>query len=259
MKKNEAVKSIPPIYHIPISDISDDDFFKNRISLEGIEELSQSFRVEGQLVPVIVRKVRKGKAKFQIIAGYRRLAAAMAVGFSELLAIVYDRLPDAKAHRISLQENMSRDALTGYEQVNAARRMQMQGLSVAEISEAFGLNERTIQRYLRLSSCSNEVKEALHQGLVSTSQAYEIETLGIPLADVIGKGLSVRQLKAMVAGKKRKSKAAEYIKFRKFKGGNFNLNLKFKEGITDTEDAIAILEEALERLRKKQGETERDR
>jgi len=248
MPEDESSNALE-MHSVRVTDISEDDTFMNRSELENIGDLAESIARDGQQVPVILR----GKGPpYQVVSGFRRIQAIKSLSkgskAARVKAIIHKTLPNTRAYRISLLENLQRESLSGYEQVLAAVKMREASLSVKEIADAFGLGPRAIQRYLRLNDCSKEVREALHAGSINTSAAYEVHVNGVPLSAVLGKGLSVRQIQALARGKKDPRKKEKYVHFRRFASGNFNLALKYKHELTDVDEAIACLQEALQIL-----------
>jgi ParB family chromosome partitioning protein len=237
---------------VPLADIVQDAMFRNRVDVnENMEVLRDSIKKEGQQVPLILR----GKtAPYQLISGFRRFAALDNLGVATAKAIVYADLSTERAHRIVVADNLRRESLSPYEQVLTASNMRESGLLVWQIAEAFGVDIRTIQRYLRLKKSSPEVRQALHERLISPSVAYEVETGQISLDEVIHKGLSVRQAKALAQAKKAKPvKMKDTVVFKKYKNGSLNLNIKYKKGLSITDADILRLEEALRLLKAQRG------
>ena len=231
---------------VNLDDIGLDDAFMNRIEIGDVSDLTASIIRDGQQVPIILRRAQNfDSARFQIISGFRRFDAIRKLGESSVQALVHENLSDAQAHRISLLENIERESLSAFEQVRAAGKMKNDGLNIEEIGEAFRVNKRTVQRYLKLSKCSPEVREALHSGLLSISAAYEVERGNTPLSLALENKLSVRQIKAMNrAQKSGKRREDNGTKFRRFKNRNFNLTLRYKAGLTNVDEAMNIVEEA---------------
>jgi hypothetical protein len=80
-------------------------------SPEKLEELAESIREEGMIVPV---KVRKNGSGYTLVYGHRRVAAAKMAGLKEIEAIVED-VPDKKLLTQALVENVVREDMTPIE------------------------------------------------------------------------------------------------------------------------------------------------
>lgn len=83
--------------------------------LAKLEVLEQSIKEHGILEPLIVRPLEDG---YELIAGERRLRAAIQVGLAEVPIVVKD-LTDEEALSISLIENLQREDLSPLEEVEA--------------------------------------------------------------------------------------------------------------------------------------------
>ena len=79
---------------------------------EAFQELVDSVRGQGVLVPVHVRAHPKRKGKWDLRAGERRLRAAQAAGLETIPAIVHDAMTDAEAFELTFTENFAREDLT---------------------------------------------------------------------------------------------------------------------------------------------------
>lgn len=81
------------------------------------QELESSIRAKGILQPLLVRPLN-GEEAFEIIAGHRRLAAALAVGLADLPARIFD-IPDGEAFEAALVENLQRADMRPMEEARA--------------------------------------------------------------------------------------------------------------------------------------------
>ncbi len=57
--------------------------YRKTFNKAGMEELTASVKAKGVLQPVLVRPV-KGNGRFEVVAGHRRLRAAIAAGLKEM-------------------------------------------------------------------------------------------------------------------------------------------------------------------------------
>lgn len=97
--------------NIPLAEI-DPNPGQPRDHFAGIEELAESIRDEGLLEAIMVRPHR---GRYQIVHGERRYRASRLAGLSEIPAVVRE-VDDATMFRLSLVENVQRDALTAVEE-----------------------------------------------------------------------------------------------------------------------------------------------
>jgi DNA polymerase III sliding clamp (beta) subunit (PCNA family) len=157
------------------------------LTRDKFKELVASVAFEGILNNIIVRKV-SGKDEYQLISGFRRLAALERVYVAqgrmgefleaEVPARVFHSLTDDEALRISFSENLARKDLTLWEIANycgmIAEEHQKQGKSQGEIekhlAEIIRKDERSVRRYLAVSSIQNEnIRRELHSGSMTLS------------------------------------------------------------------------------------------
>ena len=174
---------------------------RSRIDPKRLEELARSIKEKGIIQPVIVRKLDKG---FEIIAGERRWRAAIKAGLSRIPVMVKEA-NDAEALEMALIENLHRDDLNPLEEANAYRHLMEDFLlSQEEIARRMGKDRSTVANSLRLLRLPPAVQDALGSEEITSGHARAL--LGLPTAQlqekalkvIIKKGLSVRQVEAMV-------------------------------------------------------------
>jgi len=91
---------------IPIGQIGRNPFQPRReFNSEELGELQESLNSSGLLQPITVRR-RPGKDGFELIAGERRLRAAMKLGWKEIPAIIKD-IDDKTVLTLALVENLT--------------------------------------------------------------------------------------------------------------------------------------------------------
>jgi ParB-like chromosome segregation protein Spo0J len=109
---------------LPLSQIEDDPVF--RLRPEGdVGSLAQSLARVGQLLPVEVRL--RGPGRWQLIAGFRRVAALHLLKRDAVLARLHDSLSDEDALAIALAGAVSPRPLTREELVALRERLEAEG------------------------------------------------------------------------------------------------------------------------------------
>ena len=101
LKQESSGKNLIPINEINLSKFQT----RKKFDEKKLKELSESIEKNGLIQPIIVRK---GKKKFELIAGERRLKACKLVGIVKISAIVSD-FDDRKAFESGLIENLQRE------------------------------------------------------------------------------------------------------------------------------------------------------
>lgn len=118
-----------------------------------LAELQSSLAKFGLLEPVLVQPIpgKRQGFRYRLVAGFRRVAAAKALGWDTIPARVLDR-PLSEEERIAVQltENLQREGMTLRDIVANVRALRGEGRSVAQVAEALGIGETTARLYLQV-------------------------------------------------------------------------------------------------------------
>src|SRR5712671_4266321 len=185
---------------IPIGQIGRNPFQPRReFNSEELGELQESLNSSGLLQPITVRR-RPGKDGFELIAGERRLRAAMKLGWKEIPAIIKD-IDDKTVLTLALVENLQRTDLNPIEEGEGYYRLSNEfGLTQQQIAETVGKDRTTIANMLRVLQLPEVVRKLLQDGQLSMGHAKVLLGLEDPamiatLAREIAKeGLTVREV-----------------------------------------------------------------
>lgn len=110
-----------------------------------LNDLSKSLQRDGLIEPVVVRPHGK---KFEVVAGERRVRAAIIANIAKIPAVIRDGLTDKDASRLRLLENMERKDLILVEKVDGIKaHMERHGLSLDEVAEELGLKSSTVNKW----------------------------------------------------------------------------------------------------------------
>lgn len=172
---------------------------------EGIEELARSIKEKGVLQPILVRRK---DSNYEIVVGERRWRAAQRAGLKEIPVIVKD-ISDREALEMALVENLQREDLDPIEQAEAfLSLMREYGYTQEEVARRVGKDRSSVANTVRLLKLPEEVKEALRKGEITAGHARALLAEEDPerqkalCAEVIRKGLSVRETEELVRGKR---------------------------------------------------------
>ena len=166
-----------------------------------IEELAESIRSKGVLLPLIVRRAPDG---YVLVAGERRWRAAQKAGLRELPAMVRE-VTEKEAFELALIENIQREDLNPIEEAGAYKRLiEEHGLTQEELAARVGKDRSTVANALRLLRLPDAIKQAIVGGQLSMGHARAL--LAIPdegdlrkaAEKVIAEQLSVRGAEALV-------------------------------------------------------------
>lgn len=125
---------------------------------DGLEALADSIRRYGVLSPLSVRRRGDG---YELVAGERRLRAAVLAGLDEVPCVVLD-VDGAESGAIALVENLQRQDLDFIEQAQGiARLIRLFGMSQEECARRLGLTQPTLANKLRLLKLPPDVQDGL--------------------------------------------------------------------------------------------------
>ena len=160
------------LWQITIDDLVEPvDQARTVITLEGLQELTDSIKEVGVIEPLIV--VKKGD-KFEVVAGHRRFLAAKAAQLAFVPCIVKEIEPK-DMDTLKLHENFFREAVNAVDEARFFSRMHEQhSLSLAELARMCCRSESYIANRVRLLSLDPSVLSALESGVINFSQAVEI-------------------------------------------------------------------------------------
>ena len=162
--------------------------------------LTASVLEHGIIQPILVTEIVDG---YQLVAGERRLRAAIAAGLERIPAVVR-QLADRDQLELALVENLQRSDLDPVESALAYRQLIDEfGLSQDEIAERVGRARSTIANTLRLLDLAPAVQAAIVDGRLTEGHGRALGGLAIEHQDrlidsVVEQGLSVRQTEELV-------------------------------------------------------------
>ena len=176
-----------------------------------IDELAASVRDQGIIQPLLVRRVGEG---YELIAGERRLRAAVKAGLKEVPVVVREA-SNSETLQLALIENLQREDLNPIEEAAAYQRLQKEfNLSQDEIAQRVSKSRPAVANSVRLLLLPKEVQQGVAGGKLPAGQArallgLESEALMLAAArEVIAKGLTTRETERLVtrlkAGRRRR-------------------------------------------------------
>lgn len=166
-----------------------------------IDELAASVRDQGIIQPLLVRRVGDG---YELIAGERRLRAAVKAGLKEVPVVVREA-SNSEALQLALIENLQREDLNPIEEAAAYQRLQKEfDLSQDEIAQRVGRSRPAVANSVRLLLLPREVQQEVAGGKLPAGQARALlglESAALMLAaarEVITQELSTRETERLV-------------------------------------------------------------
>ena len=163
---------------------------------DGLSELADSIRQHGILQPLSVRRVGTG---YELVAGERRLRAALLAGLSEVPCIVM-QMDDRESGLAALVENLQRQDLDFIEEARGiSRLMELTDMNQEQTARLLGKSQSAVANKLRLLRHSEPVLEALRRERLTERHGRAL--LKLPqeqdkldaIAQISRQGLSVAQ------------------------------------------------------------------
>jgi ParB family chromosome partitioning protein len=146
---------------------------------EALEELAQSIKEQGLIEPLVVAAREEGKP-YLLIAGERRWRACQLIGLEKAPVRIL-RVDDRQMAEMALVENIQRQDLTPLEEARAFQDMLNQGYTKEELAQKLGFKQVwRIDERLSLLNLAPKFQEAMAQGIISPSQAFEMSRLANP-------------------------------------------------------------------------------
>ena len=175
-----------------------------------LDELSQSIKQKGILLPILVRPLND--KEFQIIAGERRWRAAQKAGLNEVPVIIKN-FNEIEVLEIGLIENMQRENLSAIEEALGFEKLQKEyNYTQENLSKILSKSRAYVANALRLLSLPHKVQQLVQSGDLSSGHARALIVLADPLPVAkfaIKKGMSVRQLESYVSYLKKDKKSKQ--------------------------------------------------
>ena len=173
-----------------------------RFDSDTLDELKRSIKEKGLIQPITVRSVDN---HFELIAGERRLRAAIEVGLKKLPAYIISVETKEEMLELAIVENVQREALNPIEQANAFQRLITEcNLTQDEVAQKIGKDRTTITNILRLLKLPQIIQESVEKGEISVGHARtlvsvdDFEIQKQLWQKVVKNALSVRKLEKMV-------------------------------------------------------------
>lgn len=211
---NSAVKRTPVnIGRIPVDQIKVNPK-QPRYDFDevALRELSESIKLHDIIQPVTVVKLANGD--YQLISGERRWRASKIAGLKDIPAYIREA-NDQELLEMALLENLQRENLNAIEiALSYKRLMEECTLTQEQVAERMKKERSTVANYLRLLKLPPDIQKAVRDGSLSMGHARSIIALEnvdeqlYVYREAMTKGLSVRQVEAMVKAMQQERKSA---------------------------------------------------
>ena len=168
------------IQRIAIKDIALNN--DRRVGGKGaLETLKTSIEKIGLINPITVRKSKEGNFPYTIIAGRRRVEAAILLNWLEIDALVYEAdeaADDSYFTHLALAENVNRLDLHPLDEgAQYARLLKEEGYSLEDLAAYFDRSISHIYQRMKLCNLINDAREIFRNGQIKISTAAKIASL----------------------------------------------------------------------------------
>ena len=175
---------------------------RQNFSEEQLIELRDSIKEFGILQPLLLK--RESSGGYSLIAGERRLRAAVMAGLEKVPAIIKEAT-DKEIGLIALVENIQRENLGYIEEARAYKRlMETYDLNQIALAEKLGKNQSTISNKIRILNLPEDIQEVLVKNKLTERHARALLKVEddryrrLIIDKVVKHGFNVRQTEKLV-------------------------------------------------------------
>jgi ParB family transcriptional regulator, chromosome partitioning protein len=196
---------------------------RTRMDEGSLYELAESIKSQGVMQPVLVRPL--GAARFEIIAGERRVRAARLAGLQTVPVLVRE-VPDEAAAVMALIENIQREDLNPLEEAQGLQRLIDEfGLTHEQAAQAVGRSRSAASNLLRLLKLTAPVQQMLMAGDLEMGHARALLMLEpaqqiLAANEVVSRKLSVRDTERFVARSAGNGRQVPLLRVKRDKSGD---------------------------------------
>ncbi|MBP0616450.1 ParB/RepB/Spo0J family partition protein [Jiella mangrovi] len=196
-----AAPTIQPERTVPVDRITPNPHNPRRSFREDeLAELSASIRQHGVVQPLLVRPLPSDATRFELVAGERRLRAALLAGLAEV-PVVLREINDRQSLEIAIIENVQRSDLNAIEEALGYQALiDEHGYTQADLAEILAKSRSHVANTLRLLKLPAEVRSMVEDGSLSAGAARTVVTAEDPVGlarRIVGENLSVREAEAL--------------------------------------------------------------
>ena len=191
------------IYMIALDNICESPYQpRKKIDYEKLNGLIESVRKNGIIQPLCVRE--KGKQRYELVYGHRRLAAAQALGIKEVPCII-NNIADRDSFVFALIENIQRENLSFIDEANAINELiKKYRITQTQAAETLGMTQPAIANKLRILKLSERQIERINNFSLTERHARALlriqdeKTRDDVLSEIIIRNLSVEQADKLI-------------------------------------------------------------
>ncbi|MEN6313999.1 MAG: nucleoid occlusion protein [Clostridiaceae bacterium] len=203
LAKQEKKDDVKNISYLSIDSVRPNPYQPRKQFGKGaLEELCESIQQYGVIQPINVRKI--SNSNYELVAGERRLRAAIMAGLKEIPAIVIN-INDNDSAVMALIENLQREDLSYMDEAEGYNNLiNEHGFTQEELAQKVGKSQSTIANKIRLLRLPPLVKKMLSDNNLTERHARALlklhdEQLQLKvLKHVCERGLNVKKTEELV-------------------------------------------------------------
>lgn len=201
--KQEKKEDVKNITYLNIDLVRPNPYQPRKQFAKGaLEELRESITQYGVIQPINVRRISPNH--YELIAGERRLRAAIMAGLTEIPAIIIN-ITDNDSAVLALIENLQREDLNYMEEAEGYNNLiNEHGFTQEELAQKIGKSQSTVANKIRLLRLSPLVKKILADNNLTERHArallklhdeqFQLKVLRL----VCEKGLNVKRTEELI-------------------------------------------------------------
>jgi ParB family transcriptional regulator, chromosome partitioning protein len=170
-----------------------------------LDELATSIREKGLVQPLVVRPTDATGTNYEIVAGERRWRAAQKASM-HLVPVIVRSLSDQEALELAIIENVQRTDLNAIEEAGGYKELvERFGYTQEELAGIIGKSRSHLANTMRLLKLPDSVQGLVRDGSLSAGHARALighDDAEAVAQDIVKKGLNVRDVEALVMGRK---------------------------------------------------------
>lgn len=141
---------------------------------EHIERLAASIQKRGLIQPITLRPVKRGKFRFEIVAGECRFRAHQYLDAKVIRAEIVT-VDDAEMQLRAIVENLQRQDMNPIEEANAFQALLDQGFSVQRVVDELGLKSTAlVTQRLTLLNLAPDIQKLVASGNLAVTMAWGV-------------------------------------------------------------------------------------
>lgn len=225
-----------------------------RKEFNAMEELVNSVKEQGVLVPILIRALEDGR--FQVVAGERRFRACREAGLRQIPCIEME-VDERGVLELSLVENIQRRDLSAFEEADAiAELFETHDYTHEVIARKLGKSRSSVTEMLTIATVPKAIREECrHADITAKTMLLEIAKcpdaatmLGL-VRSIRDEGLQradARQIKR--AHKETPDRPRPFVFRFQPEDGQYRINLQFRKHEVERSEVIAALRDLIHRL-----------